>query len=106
MNKNTNNYNKLYLGFLAGGAIGALAALVFTPKSGRELVADMKEKGCDLYKDVKEMASDLEVKVRGIVDDVREKADHLRKEADHRLSEAHLKACRALDCREETGAEA
>jgi len=34
----------LIIGVLAGGAVGALVALLYAPKSGRELRADIKEK--------------------------------------------------------------
>jgi len=33
-----------FIGFLAGGTIGALVALLTTPKSGKELRGDIKQK--------------------------------------------------------------
>ncbi len=46
-----NNFGKgLMLGFLAGGAIGAAFALLYAPKSGKELREEIKSKS-DVYLD-------------------------------------------------------
>jgi len=92
----------LFLGFLAGGAAGILAGFFFAPKSGRELISEIRDRGTTLYGDAQRMISDVEEKARTILEDARTKAGDLRKEADHRLSEVHQRACRALNC----GAEA
>lgn len=34
-----------FKGLLMGGALGALAGILFAPKSGKELRSDIKEKG-------------------------------------------------------------
>ncbi len=88
----------LFLGFLVGGAAGILAGFLFAPKSGKELRADLKEKGITLYDDAQRMVSDVEEKAKTILEDTRRKAEDLKREADHRLSEVHQKACRALNC--------
>jgi gas vesicle protein len=36
-------------GALIGGAIGAITALVFAPKSGRELRRDIADRSAELY---------------------------------------------------------
>lgn len=41
-------------GLIVGGITGALAGLLFAPKSGKKLRADIKEKGADVLKDTKE----------------------------------------------------
>ena len=48
---NENNFGKgMLIGFLTGGAIGAALALLYAPKSGRELRQDIKLKS-DEYLD-------------------------------------------------------
>lgn len=37
------------LGFLAGGAIGAIVALLYAPKSGKEMREDLREKKPRIY---------------------------------------------------------
>ena len=44
----------LMIGVLAGGAVGALVALLYAPKSGRELRADIKEKADGLMEGAEE----------------------------------------------------
>jgi gas vesicle protein len=36
--------SSVFLGFLAGGAIGAILALLYAPKTGRELRNDIKSR--------------------------------------------------------------
>ena len=98
MEKNTSNYNGLYLWILAGSAVGILAGFLFAPKSGQELRSDIKERGCKLYEDTEQMISDAQMKAKSIIDDATHKADELKKEAMNQLSEARLKACKAFNC--------
>ncbi len=116
MEKNMKSFDGLYLGFLMGGAIGILAGFMFAPKSGRELRAEMKEKGCELYGDTQRIISEAETKTRSIVDDAMYRVDNFKREAEQRLSEARLRACKIFNCasvetaplhaEEESGAEA
>ncbi|HCY75496.1 MAG TPA: hypothetical protein DHV28_06205 [Ignavibacteriales bacterium] len=42
--KNNININGLLIGFLAGGAVGAIVALLTTPKNGKEFRSEIKRK--------------------------------------------------------------
>ena len=106
MEKISSNFNGLFLGLIAGGAVGAAAGFLFAPKSGEELISGIKEKSSRFYEDAQRMVADVEERTMSLFEDVRRKADELKKEVDHRLSEVHLKACRALSCEAETSAEA
>ena len=46
------------MGLLIGGALGALAVILFAPKSGKELRSDIKEKRSEVLKDAKEIYAD------------------------------------------------
>ena len=37
-----------FMGFLISGFLGALAGILFAPKSGKELRSDIKEKGSEV----------------------------------------------------------
>ncbi len=84
-------------GLFLGGLIGGLAGLLFAPKAGRQLRADIKEKGVE----AKRMYDDSVVKAKTIIDDARSRAGELRKEAERQLSEARIKA-RDILSRQET----
>ena len=61
-------------GFLIGGALGALAGILFAPKSGKELRSDIREKGSE------------------VLEEARHQAKELKQEADRHLLEARQKA--------------
>jgi gas vesicle protein len=42
---NEKKHNRFFTGLLIGGIISGLASLLFAPKSGKELKADIKETG-------------------------------------------------------------
>ena len=50
------------MGFLIGSFLGALAGILFAPKSGKELRSDIKEKGSEVLKDAKEIYADASTK--------------------------------------------
>jgi gas vesicle protein len=93
----------LIIGLFAGGAIGAALALLYAPKSGRELRADIKDKADDLIGGAeeylhaaKERAGEIvsEAKKRSdqLITDAKKKADTLLVDADKIISDARHKA--------------
>lgn len=52
-------------GFGVGCAVGAAVAILFAPKSGRELRHDLGERGRDLVSRGKEYASKTENEIKG-----------------------------------------
>jgi len=75
-------------GLFLGGLVGGLAGILFAPKAGKELRADIKEKGIE----AKKMYDDSGVKAKAIIDDARNRAGELIKEAERQLSEARIRA--------------
>jgi gas vesicle protein len=57
------NYNGLFKGFLIGSFLGAAAGILFSPKAGKELRSDIKNKGEKALKDTKEFYSDTKAKM-------------------------------------------
>jgi len=93
----------LLIGFLTGAAVGSIVALLFAPKSGKELRQDIKNKSQELVDDAeqylanaKDKASQLinegKKKSEKLVADAKEKVDTLLGEAEKILSEAKDKA--------------
>jgi len=84
-----------FRGFLIGGILGALAGILFAPKSGKELRSDIKEKGSEVIEvleEGKEIYADARKRAKEIIDEARHQAKELKREADRHLSEARQKA--------------
>ena len=66
----TNGKNGFFVkGLIIGGVSGALAGLLFAPKSGKKLRADIKEKGSDALKDTKASCLDTQKKAKSVFED-------------------------------------
>ncbi|NWF91759.1 MAG: YtxH domain-containing protein [Syntrophaceae bacterium] len=106
MAENEKNWGNFLKGFVIGGFLGALAGMLFAPKSGKELRSDIKEKGSEVLKDGKEIYVDASTRAKEIIDEAKHQAKELKKEADRHLSEARSKAKEILARGEKKEAEA
>jgi len=90
------------LGFLAGSAIGAIIALLYAPKSGKELRGDIKEKTDEFLDNSSEYLANAKVKASEIINegkkrseriisDAKVKVENLLQDAEKVLSEAKSK---------------
>ena len=108
------NFRKgLFIGILTGGALGAALALLYAPKSGKELRQDIRDKS-DEYLDeaekyiaeAKDKAIDLinEGKKRSekLIKDAKDKSDQLLKDAEKLFHEAKGKGNEYLATGKET----
>lgn len=93
----------LMIGLLAGGAIGAVLALLYAPKSGKELRADIKEKADHLLEEAEhqievaktkatQMVSEAKKRSDQLITDAQSKAHNLLTDADKVISGARQKA--------------
>jgi len=98
----------LIIGLLAGGAIGAVAALLYAPKSGKELRADIKERADDLIEGsdeylhaakskAGEIVSEAKKRSDQLISDAKKKADTLLVDADRIISDARQKVAPAAE---------
>ncbi len=82
----------LLIGFLAGGIVGALAALLYAPKSGKELRADIKRKANDIAEGAGEYIQNARSKAVDIVNEGKERSDQLiaetKEKAEHLMGSA------------------
>ena len=81
-----------FMGFLIGSVLGALAGILFAPKSGKEMRPDIKKKGNKIVKDGKEIYADASTKAKEIIKEAKHQAEELKKDAERHLSEARQKA--------------
>jgi len=85
MEDRTSSTKGFLLGLLAGGAIGGLTALLYAPKSGRELRKDIGKKGREVMKETEHYVDNAKTKASEILSESRRKAESL-------LSDARKKA--------------
>jgi gas vesicle protein len=92
----------LLIGLLTGGAVGAALALLFAPKSGRELrsdISDMTNQYIDKAGDIlntanersREIINEGRTRAESFIDDAREKASTLLSDAEKIVTDARAK---------------
>ena len=102
MSSNNHIVKGLLIGFFAGGAVGALVALLTTPKSGKEFRSDIKQKS-DKYFDeadkyftetkhkAGEMINEGKRKYAMIMNDIKSKPEEILKDAERVFNDAKVK---------------
>lgn len=80
----------LLLGFLTGGLVGAAIALLYAPKSGRELRSDIRLKKDELLDDTSEYLQIAKTKATDLINEGRRKSEEL-------ISDAKKKAGTLID---------
>ncbi len=89
----------LVVGFLAGSVLGAVIALLYAPKPGKELRADIKNKAGEIIDEAEEYVSEARTKAVNIInegkrrsetliDDAKKRAESLLGDAEQILSDA------------------
>ena len=102
-----NNGKGLLIGLLIGGSIGAALALLFAPKSGRELRQDIKNKSDEYMDDAERYITDARIKAKDLINegkkkseklisDARTKSDELLKDAEKLFNDAKTRASGAV----------
>lgn len=90
MSSNNNTGKGLFWGFLAGGVIGAVVALLYAPKSGRELRKDIKDKTDEYIGEAEKYMADAKERAKSLINEGRKKSDKIIDDAKTK-SEALLK---------------
>ncbi len=71
----------LLVGFLAGGIVGAVLALLYAPKSGKELRDDIKVKTDGYLDEADKYIADAKVKAKDLINEGKRKSDKLISDA-------------------------
>ena len=77
MAENNGTLRGFVAGLFTGGVIGASLALLYAPKSGKELRADLKEKADHLIDDADEYLQAAQAKAGQIVSEAKKRSDQL-----------------------------
>jgi gas vesicle protein len=92
------------IGFLAGGLIGAAVALLYAPKSGKELRAEIKNKAGEIADDAEQYLTAAKHKAVDIINEGKKKSDQLISDAREKAQTLLTDAERILtDAREKAG---
>ncbi len=96
----------LIIGFIAGSVVGAVLALLYAPKSGKELRRDIKDKASDLVEKGEEYIAKARTTATEIVNEAKKKSDSLITDARKQASSLMGDAERILtDARNKIGGE-
>ncbi|MGE5410103.1 MAG: YtxH domain-containing protein [Clostridiales bacterium] len=98
----------LLIGLLAGSVVGSLIALLYAPKSGKELRKDIKDKTDEFMEDAEKYLSEAKDKAVDLINDGKKKSekliadakvkvDSLLQDAEKILSDAKDKAGEAIN---------
>ena len=82
MEENEKPQCHFFKGFLIGSVLGALAGILFAPKSGKKLRSDIREKRNEVLKDAKEIYADSGTKAKKIIEEAKHQAKEMMKEAE------------------------
>ncbi len=107
MSNNFNSVKRFFIAFLAGGTVGAIVALLTTPKSGRKLRGDIKQKSGEYFDEADkyfietkteagEMINEGKRKYATIMNDVTSKPEEILKDAQRVFKDAKLKTKEVL----------
>jgi gas vesicle protein len=101
------NIKGFFIGFFAGGTVGALSALLTTPKSGKAFRSDIKRKSDEYFNDADQYLADTKIKAKEyinegkrkyamIMNDIKSKPDVMLKDAERVFNDAKVKTKDAL----------
>ncbi len=76
-----NSGKSLLIGFLAGGVVGAIVALLYAPKSGKELRKDIRDKSNEYYEDVEKYFTEARDKAKDLINEGKKKSEKLISDA-------------------------
>lgn len=96
----------LIIGLLAGGVLGAVIALLYAPKPGKELRADIKNKAGEMVDDAEQYINVAKTKAVEIINEGKKRSENLITEAKKRAESLLGDAEKILtDAKERVGTE-
>jgi len=96
MTRNINSVKGFLIGFLAGGTVGAIIALLTAPKSGKELREDIKQKSEEYYDEAEKYLADAKNKASELINDAKSKSKDILNTAGRVFKDAKAKTTDVL----------
>ncbi len=102
MSSNSHSVKRFFMAFLAGGTVGAIVALLTTPKSGKKLRGNIRQKSGEYFDEADkyftetkikagEMINEGKRKYATVMNDVTSKPEEILKDAQRAFKDAKLK---------------
>ncbi|MFD0962099.1 YtxH domain-containing protein [Paenibacillus chungangensis] len=91
MSKDT-SFNSTVAGAIVGGAIGAIAALLLAPKSGRELRSDLCAKALSAKEHTSQLANQLSAQAKELAGSVTGKSDGADENGCHTAADSEVRS--------------
>ncbi|MDY0082268.1 MAG: YtxH domain-containing protein [Ignavibacteriaceae bacterium] len=77
MSRDNNLAKGFFIGFLAGGTVGAIIALLTAPKSGKELRADIKSRSEEYLDEAEKYLAEAKDKARELINEGKKKSERI-----------------------------
>jgi len=104
MTKNEGMMKGLVIGLLAGGAVGAILALLYAPKSGKELRAEIRERADEFREEADEYLTTARSKAGDIVTEAKKRSENLISDAKRKADSLLVDAENVMkDVRQKSG---
>ena len=97
MTRSINSVKGFLIGFLAGGTVGAIIALLTAPKSGKELRGDIKQKSEEYYDEAGKYLADAKNKASELINDAKSKSQDILNTAGRVFKDAKAKTTDVLN---------
>ena len=97
MTRNINGVKGFLIGFLAGGTVGAIIALLTAPKSGKELRGDIKQKSEEYTDEAEKYLADAKNKASELINDAKAKSQDILNAAGRVFKDAKAKTTDVLN---------
>ena len=81
------NSSRFFEGLLLGGILGAIAGVLFAPKSGREMRKQLADTSEEAYKSASGQISDMKDRTEQALQDFQSKSDTVLKQATRQFEE-------------------
>ena len=97
MSDRDSDIGAFFAGFVVGGLVGAIMALLFAPQSGEETCTLIRDKSIELRDQAGETASEVRARAEKLAVDARAKAEDLRQRSQVVLEEQKTCLGEAID---------
>ncbi|MEO8447023.1 MAG: YtxH domain-containing protein [bacterium] len=88
MSREKNNSNAFILGILTGGLLGAAAALLYAPQTGKQLRKDINYKKDELLNEASNVVDNAKKRASGIIAEAKESAMQIVEDGKKKMSSA------------------
>lgn len=91
------NDSEFFKGFLFGGLVGAVIALLYAPKSGKEVREDIRKMSSDLVDDAEGKLKLAQKKAETLFEETKKQLEDLQKEAESAMGDLKQRASDGVD---------